>query len=199
VSEGTSRADPVLEEIIEQMREILGRLRYVATGDVVRPEDHNDLVDFAVKTLELASRLTASGVLPPWVPILDIGKLDYMIVGEPRRPVAGGPPKHAYWERKPIFGYIYEDDVNSVVIELNSLLNEEVLPRLRFGDRFTSDQWNSWWDWIDSIAQRAGLPYRVVAVESDAPPSTLARISLQWGVSQIVKPLASLSVRVEVR
>jgi hypothetical protein len=199
MSEGLSLGDPVLEGIIRDMREILGRLRIVATGDIVKPEDHNDLVEFATKTLELASRLAVSGLLPPWVPILDVGKLDYMIVGEPRRSFAGAPPGFQYWERKPIYGYLYESDINMVVAELNLLLNEEVLASHVFGERFTSDKFNTILETLDYVATRAGLPARLAIVDSDAPPRTVASLSVGVRGSHFSATLMSVSLNVEVR
>ena len=189
--------DPVLKETIRRMKEILDKTRYVKTGDIVKPEDHNLLVDFAVESLEFAARIAVSGLLPPWVPILDVGKTDYMIVGEPRRPIMGAPPLYQYLEKKPIYGYLYETDVLTVVRELNKLLNEERLPDLKFGDILTSDTWNSWWDIIDELAHRAGLPYRLGAVGADVFRPEPMKISVQTATSQI--RISTMNIEVSVR
>lgn len=190
-------ADP-LADVKRRMAEILSRLRYVKTGDVVRPEDHNDLVDFAVATLELATRIVLTGRLPEWAPILDVGKLDYMIVGEPRTPIVGTPPGVHYWERKPVYGYLYESDVISVVRELNAQLGYERFPDLHFGDVLTSDTWNSWWDALEELASKASLPYRLMAMGPDAGGRLMVVPEARLGRPQVSVALLRLEVGLRV-
>jgi len=164
-----------VEAALSRARERCSGLRRVSTGDKANPEDYNQLVDCAEALLEGALALGLAGGTPEWAPILDIGRLDYMIVGEPRRLVTLYKlPEVLDWrvvEYKPVYGYLSETDVRALAKEVNmasgyETLKEE-LPLLRFGSRLTSDYWNRLTELVWRLAEDSGLPFRPVVKGGD--------------------------------
>jgi len=167
-----------VQGIFGEVKEVCINLKRVKIGEKASPGDYNQLVDCIEKLLELSLQIGLGGALPYWAPILDVGKLDYMIVGEPRKDVTNRriPEKIGkYFEIKPVYGYLSEDDMKFLTMSANMLSKyldmKEELPILKFGDRLTSDYWNQLTTYIWKISEDSGLPYRFISLESDTSAS----------------------------
>ncbi|PUA31326.1 MAG: hypothetical protein B7O98_09470 [Zestosphaera tikiterensis] len=195
------------EDIYEEVVNICQNLKRVKTGEKASPEGYNQLVDCIEKLLELALNIGLGGRVPYWVPVLDIGKLDYMIVGEPRRDVSlRRLPEYLYWryfEIKPVYGYLHENDLKFLTMTVNSeskYLNlKEPIPFPKFGEKLSSDYWNVIASLIWKIAEDSGLPYRFMSLEPDLGAKLKFNVGINYKSSRASITLLRTEVRVEVR
>jgi len=195
------------QDIFEEVKSICLNLRRVKTGEKASPEDYNQLVDCIEKLLELALNIGLGGTLPHWAPILDIGKLDYMIVGEPLRDVnlykIPFNKLPSVFMIKPIYGYLSETDLALLTTAVNSeshyLDLKEPLPRLKFGDKLTSDYWNQLATLVWKIAERSGLPYRFLSLGPDARARVKLKIGINYKRPAVTVFTFSIGVTAEVR
>jgi len=191
-----------LQDIYEGAKETCLNLKRVKTGEKASPQDFNQLVDCIEKMLELALNIGLGGALPYWAPILDIGKLDYMIVGEPIRDVnlykIPFNKLPSVFMIKPVYGYLSETDLALLTTAVNSeshyLDLKESLPRLRFGNKLTSDYYNQLSMLVWKIAERSGLPCRFLSLEPDARAKAKFKLGINYKYSQAVLSIFQIKV-----
>jgi len=196
-----------VNDVLQEAINVCSNLKKVKTGDKANPEDYNQLVDCVEKLLELAFNIGLSGKLPDWVPILDIGKLDYMIVGEPRKDVTLTPISDLFYlnnfEIKPIYGYLFENDIKRLALVINSESKykdlQTTFPYLKFGEKLTSDYLNQLYSYIWNLARDSGLPHRFITVNADNEKTPTFKIGINYKPANNIINLVKKEVIVRVK